>query len=97
MNNSGAICNVNSTYLAIHSFTIRMEICISTVRTDPDSQAFQRTPVTQVKDLSLSGVRWRQGNGQKDYLYFISTPIFFSRLKHWYICHRLTSDLHWQL
>lgn len=35
--------------LPIHSFTIRMEICISTVCTDSDSQALQRTPATQVK------------------------------------------------
>lgn len=42
--------------LPIQAFTIRMEICISTVCTDTDSQAFQRTPVTQLKDLSVSNV-----------------------------------------
>jgi len=35
--------------LPIHSFTIRMEICISTVCTDSDSQAPERTPATQAK------------------------------------------------
>lgn len=68
--------------LPIHSFMIRMEICISTVCTDTESQAFQRTPVTQVKDLSVSHVCWCQENGQKDYLYFISPPFQIKTLLH---------------
>lgn len=73
--------------LPIHSFMIRVEICISTVCIDTDSQAFQRTPATQGKDLSVSNARWCQENGQKDYLYFIS-PLL--RLKH---CN-ITIDWH---
>lgn len=59
---------------AIHAFMIRFQICISTDCTETDSQAFQRTPVTQLKDLSISVVWWCQRNGQKDYLDFF---IFF--------------------
>lgn len=80
--------------LPIQAFTIRMEICISTVCTDTDSQAFQRTPVTQLKDLCSLQCMMVPRKWPK-----IICALFlpFFRLKHCYICHRLTSDLHWQL
>lgn len=48
MNNSGAICNVNGTYLA-HPFLHDKEgnMHFNSVRADSDSRALQRTPATQ--------------------------------------------------
>lgn len=78
MNNSTAICNVKGTY---RSHPCRFDkggkkICISTVRTDAASPAFQRTPVSQLKELSLYVPHRSRPQSHKDNLLLFPHILF---------------------
>lgn len=85
MNNSTAICNVNSTY---RSHPCRFDkgggekICISTVRTDAASPAFQRTPVSQLKELSLHIPHRSRPQSRKDNLLLFLLILFLFPFTH---------------